>query len=209
MFGALAYSSSVVLNPNEDTDWGYSVAAICVYVFVLLPYLGIVYFILYHICSEDGLYCSFENFTYSSTGVSVGSIADSGSDAGAGAGTGSDAGAGTGTGAGSDASAGITLQLKSDAGAPSESAPTDVVMNESSLVTTAKSDALHWPDETTVFHLNTVSTGDDAPSEITLREPKEHECIVCKMHTDSRCKACEKFWYCSQACQEKVTIQLS
>ena len=39
---------------------GYSIAAICVYVFILLPYLGFVYFLLYRVCSGDGATCSFE-----------------------------------------------------------------------------------------------------------------------------------------------------
>ena len=186
VFGALAFSSSVVLKPTAATHWGYSVAGICVYVFILLPYLGLVYFILYHICSEDGPYCSFESMTYNSAGVGIGSIA----------GAGSDGGAGTGAGAGTSTGTGVN---NSGAGAPSESAPTDMVLNGSSQVTTAKSNA----NATTVFALTTLSTTADT------REPKANECIVCKVHANTRCKACETFWYCSQECQVKVTIQLS
>ena len=60
VFGALAFSASVVLKPREDLHLGYSFAAMCVYVFILLPYLGFVYFVLYRVCSEDGATCSFE-----------------------------------------------------------------------------------------------------------------------------------------------------
>ena len=42
-----------------------------------------------------------------------------------------------------------------------------------------------------------------------LRLAAPNVCVVCKMHADTRCKACETFWYCSQECQAKVTIQLS
>ena len=56
-------------------------------------------------------------------------------------------------------------------------------------------------------------TSDDEDSEFghdeQQRLPALNVCIVCKMHADTRCKACETFWYCSQACQETVTTQLS
>ena len=98
-------------------EWAGLGQGICVYVFVLLPYLGFVYFVLFHICSEDGPHCSFESTTHNSSGSNM----DVGMSSDAGAGT----GAGTGTG--------------SEEGSHSERAPSGMVLNESSQVIAAKS----------------------------------------------------------------------
>jgi len=55
------------------------------------------------------------------------------------------------------------------------------------------------------FAMRRVSTWDveSKPAETGPRHPVDNECIVCKAYAVTRCKACEKFWYCSLGCQQK------
>ena len=165
VFGALVFSSSVVLKPTEDTHWGYSFAGICIYVFVLLPYLGFVYFVLFHICSEDGPHCSFESTTHNSSGSNMD------------VGMSSDAGAGTGAGTGAS----------SEEGSHSEGAPSGMVLNESSQVIAAKSNdkamageelCVQQKDWKKIHHTECPDLRQEGKSDGMQQAPQEQSCFT-------------------------------